>query len=110
VVDKIGLAAGVLVAVAGTPAVVTSVSSSTSAASIAVTCFGGSRQIGSSPAGDGPSGESANEMLWAMNRFAPAAHAAASKIRVPSVRSRLVGSNSRAIWRGGRCAGIAVSW
>src|SRR6478752_274050 len=48
-------------------------------------------------------------MLWATIRRAPAATAASTRFRVPSVRRRLVGANSSAMRRGLNAGGIAVS-
>jgi hypothetical protein len=49
-------------------------------------------------------------MLWAMIRVAPAACAASTRLRVPSLRRRSLAANSLAILRGLMRAGIEVSW
>src|SRR5207237_456122 len=48
-------------------------------------------------------------MLWARMREAPAAWAACTRWRVPSLRRRSLSSKSRAIWRGLMRRGSAVS-
>src|SRR5881275_3205046 len=49
-------------------------------------------------------------MLWATMRSAPAAWAAATRWRVPSLRRRSLSAKSRSILRGSMRRGSEVSW